>query len=106
MQNNTTMPPLSELRPLDNFTELVGVSRDTLIRWADVGAMKGTVRLKAWMGKEWLTTEAEVIDFIQRKTAARLARSAAKRANTPKKINTASHNAAKDKARKEGFQVK
>ena len=65
------MPPLSELKPVADFAEMVGVHRTTLFRFVTAGAKPGAIKLRAWYVAEWMTTEAEVRSFIERRTAAK-----------------------------------
>jgi len=101
MQTNTTqMPPLESLRPLSEFTELLGVDRTTLFRWATIGVKPGPVLLNAWQVKEWMTTDEEVRSFIQRRTAAKLHKASQPGPSTATEANKRVKAAAKQLAAK------
>ncbi len=71
------MPPVKDLKPIANFLEMLGgATTQTAQLWIKKGVYKGTVRLRAWMLNGWHTSEAEVLDFINRKTDAALRKGA------------------------------
>jgi predicted DNA-binding transcriptional regulator AlpA len=66
------MPPLKELKPISEFAEVLGANKSTIIRWATIGVKPGPIKLRAWLLSGWRTTEAEVRDFVQRRTASKV----------------------------------
>lgn len=66
------MPPLKDLRPLSEFTDLLGVNKTTIFLWVKRGVKPGPIKLRAWLLGVWKTTETEVREFIERRTAAKV----------------------------------
>lgn len=97
------MPPLEDLKPLSEFETLLGVNHSTVFRWVKYGVKPGPIYLRAWQLKEWCTTRKMVDQFIQQRTAAKLADSR-KTVSVPKGTDK---RAAKAKAalQREGFRL-
>lgn len=66
------VPPFELLKPLSAYTEVLGVSKTTIFRWATRGVKPGPIMLRAWLLGVWKTTDDEVRSFIQQRTNAKI----------------------------------
>lgn len=98
------MPPLNELRPIDEFTELLQVNKQTIYIWITRGVNPGGLKLRAWKVGSWRTTEAHVREFIERRTTLTVAGLSKPPATSPAIKKRAE--AAKAELRKKGVRVK
>lgn len=100
-QQSEPMPPLSELKPISQFAELLNATPTTIQLWIRRGVNRGTVRLKAWRVSDWRTTERHVLDFIERRTNASMEAATAQ----PVPVKSQSHKDAVARLAKRGVGV-